>query len=273
MRKVILLLGAIAALFASFASADETKVTFTTLSGQRFENAIVSVYSPLEISVRTANGVTHVPFADLSPELRKQFGFDPSKLAAPTPSKKSDPVPGDVSQLAQKYRADIKELLRATPVSKITLSDSTREFFDGSRDLSLSMNQHASFIFAKWVQCIGLLVGSGLDDTGVDNVFRQQFTQEDLLRNTRRLAEARAIEQRLVRLDAPGAERMRRALDMLFSNYASVCELDTAPKSTNAADFSRDLRLRMECFTISLMVFSEEAKTFVDRSNALPGGK
>jgi hypothetical protein len=63
-------------LVAGAVFADDKSVTFTTLSGEKFENAIVTIASPLEISVRTRTGIAHIPFANLSPELRKQFGYD-----------------------------------------------------------------------------------------------------------------------------------------------------------------------------------------------------
>jgi hypothetical protein len=61
-------------LVAGAVFADDKSVTFTTLSGEKFEHAIVTIASPLEISVRTRTGIAHIPFANLSPELRKQFG-------------------------------------------------------------------------------------------------------------------------------------------------------------------------------------------------------
>jgi hypothetical protein len=60
---------------------DQVKVSFSTLSGERFENVTVKPYDPLEISVFTSTGVKHVRFAELSPDLQKQFGYDAEKAA------------------------------------------------------------------------------------------------------------------------------------------------------------------------------------------------
>jgi malonyl CoA-acyl carrier protein transacylase len=57
-------------------------ITFTTSRGEKFENVRVISQTPLEISIQTESGIARVPFADLSPELRAQFGYDHAKAVA-----------------------------------------------------------------------------------------------------------------------------------------------------------------------------------------------
>lgn len=55
--------------------------TIVTLSGSRYEKAIVTGLAPDAISVTHSSGVARIPFIDLSPEIQKQYGYDPLKAA------------------------------------------------------------------------------------------------------------------------------------------------------------------------------------------------
>jgi hypothetical protein len=169
---------------------------------------------------------------------------------------------------ALSYETEIRKLLGKTPVTDAAMTASARQFFSEANTVMLSMNQHAMFISAKWMQFINVLAGSGLNDQRLDNVFLKQFTQEDFLQNVRVLTDVRTVEESLNRSIVPGTERARRSLNMMFLNYASICELDRSPQSSDPVEFSREMRRRVEFFTISLKVFSEEMTSFATLANA-----
>jgi hypothetical protein len=63
------------------ARAEEPR-TITTLSGERFDNATVTGASVYGLSITHSGGVSFVRFENLSEDLRKQYGYDPARVAA-----------------------------------------------------------------------------------------------------------------------------------------------------------------------------------------------
>ncbi len=57
-------------------------VTFTTLSGEKYENVRIVSRTPLELTVQTAAGIARVPFSALAPDVRAQLGYDHAKAVA-----------------------------------------------------------------------------------------------------------------------------------------------------------------------------------------------
>lgn len=68
----------------ALAAADEAAkpITIVTLTGEKFERAIVTRVDVDAITVKHSTGIARIPFSNLSPELRSKFGFDPQRLAA-----------------------------------------------------------------------------------------------------------------------------------------------------------------------------------------------
>lgn len=81
MRFPALLCG-LCVLCASLFADDPKPTTIVTLSGARYEKAIVTALSPDAISITHSTGVARIPFTDLLPEIQKQYGYDPIKAAA-----------------------------------------------------------------------------------------------------------------------------------------------------------------------------------------------
>ena len=67
----------ILALSASIALADD----FKTTDGKEYKNVTVSRVEPDGIVISFSGGIVKIPFAELSLELQKQYGFDPQTAA------------------------------------------------------------------------------------------------------------------------------------------------------------------------------------------------
>jgi hypothetical protein len=74
---------ALACLFTSSAFA-QTPVTLTTILGKVYKDVVITKVEPDGLTVENSAGVEKVRFADLPPEIRKQFNFDPAQAAAYT---------------------------------------------------------------------------------------------------------------------------------------------------------------------------------------------
>jgi monoamine oxidase len=61
---------------------DPKPLTIITLSGEKFENGVVTRVEPDAVTITHSAGVARIPFSNLPPELRTQLGFDAEKLAA-----------------------------------------------------------------------------------------------------------------------------------------------------------------------------------------------
>jgi hypothetical protein len=61
------------------AFAADNERTIVTLNGTKYENATVSRVEPDGIRISHSDGATKIPFESLSPELQKEFGYDPEK--------------------------------------------------------------------------------------------------------------------------------------------------------------------------------------------------
>ena len=80
MRPLLLLL-ALGLFTVSITQAEEPR-TITTLTGERFEKATVTGASVYGLSITHSGGVTFVRFENLPDDLRKQYGYDPARVAA-----------------------------------------------------------------------------------------------------------------------------------------------------------------------------------------------
>ena len=63
--------------FASIALADD----FKTINGKEYKNATVSRIEPDGIVIRFSGGIVKLAFTELSPELQKQYHFNPQAAA------------------------------------------------------------------------------------------------------------------------------------------------------------------------------------------------
>ncbi len=61
------------------AFAADAERTIVTLDGTKYEQATVSRVEPDGIRISYSDGATKIPFEQLSPELQKEFGYDPEK--------------------------------------------------------------------------------------------------------------------------------------------------------------------------------------------------
>jgi ribosomal protein L12E/L44/L45/RPP1/RPP2 len=78
-KTVIPILLALVAIAVAYA---EEPRTITTLTGERFDKAIVTSITAYGISITHSRGVAFVRFADLPDDVRKHYGYDPVKIAA-----------------------------------------------------------------------------------------------------------------------------------------------------------------------------------------------
>src|SRR6266581_6819624 len=53
----------------------------TTLSGRKYSGATTTRAEPDGLVITFKNGVVKIPFADLPPEVRAKYGYDPAKAA------------------------------------------------------------------------------------------------------------------------------------------------------------------------------------------------
>jgi hypothetical protein len=100
----------------------------TTLRGEKFTNVIISRVEPDGIVVRKRDGIMKIYFSDLSPELRRKYGYDPEKAAElpaaealtqqPTAQQQGEQTGGD---------AKAKEMLEKTAmeVQPVTPTDTS----------------------------------------------------------------------------------------------------------------------------------------------------
>ncbi len=75
-------------------------VSFTTVDGVKFENATVTLDTPMQVKVVSDGGIERVNFARVPEELREKFGFDLEK--------------------ARQYLADQKATAEATKIRDTT---------------------------------------------------------------------------------------------------------------------------------------------------------
>jgi hypothetical protein len=61
---------------------DPKPATIVTLSGVKYEKAVVTGLAPDAISVTHSTGVARIPFTDLPVEIQKQYGYDAAKAIA-----------------------------------------------------------------------------------------------------------------------------------------------------------------------------------------------
>ena len=64
---------------AVHAFAADNERTIVTLDGTKYENATVSRVEPDGIRISHSDGATKILFESLSPEMQKEFGYDPEK--------------------------------------------------------------------------------------------------------------------------------------------------------------------------------------------------
>ena len=67
-----------AVLFAFAASADD----FRTIDGKEYKNVMVSRVEPDGIVIIFSRGIVKLPFAVLSPEIQKKYGYDEGQAKA-----------------------------------------------------------------------------------------------------------------------------------------------------------------------------------------------
>jgi hypothetical protein len=67
-----------AVLFAFAASADD----FRTIDGKEYKNVTVSRVEPDGIVITFSRGIVKLPFAELSPEIQKKYGYDEEQAKA-----------------------------------------------------------------------------------------------------------------------------------------------------------------------------------------------
>jgi hypothetical protein len=198
--------------------------------------------------------------------VQKQYGYDSAKAAAykaqlaeSEQAKHKDTTTNGSTELGAKYRDGVNAALARTVVTEVTDIPKVIEFLSESTALSSAMEQRATAIFTKWVDASSSLARSGLSETGDAKVFLKQFTQEEALENTRLLTDTRTVKDSLVGSRIHGTERLQLALNTLFTNYASICELDRTP-SAHPADFLYDLRIKMEFFGVNYLAYANEMK-------------
>ena len=80
--------------------------TIVTLSGAKYEKAIVSTVTPDAITVTHSTEVARIPFVDLPAEIQRQYGYDPTNAAAYQ------------AQLAEAQRAEAARLAPAAEQKK-----------------------------------------------------------------------------------------------------------------------------------------------------------
>ena len=70
-------LAILAALSASIALADD----FKTIDGKEYKNAKLSRVEPDGIVITFSGGIVKIPFAEMSPDIQKNYGYDPAAAA------------------------------------------------------------------------------------------------------------------------------------------------------------------------------------------------
>jgi hypothetical protein len=63
--------------FASIAFAED----FKTINGKEYKNAKLSRVEPDGIVITFSGGIVKIPFAEMSPEIQKKYGYDPAAAA------------------------------------------------------------------------------------------------------------------------------------------------------------------------------------------------
>ena len=77
--KFLVFVFTLAAAIQAFAADGER--TIVTLDGTKYEQATISRVEPDGIRIIYSDGATKIPFERLSPELQKEFGYDPAKAS------------------------------------------------------------------------------------------------------------------------------------------------------------------------------------------------
>jgi hypothetical protein len=81
--RMILSVAMIVYLSIGSAFADKTntvaKTNITTTSGMVYSNVVVQRVEPDGLIIKRSSGIMKIPFADLSPEIKETYGYDPVK--------------------------------------------------------------------------------------------------------------------------------------------------------------------------------------------------
>jgi hypothetical protein len=88
MKAIVFLLVVLVSLPAT--TFAEEPHSITTLSGERFDKATVTTVTVYGISITHARGVAFVPFANLPDTVRRQYGYDPAKIAAAVAAREAE---------------------------------------------------------------------------------------------------------------------------------------------------------------------------------------
>ena len=107
-------------------SAEEPRA-ITTLSGERFDKATVTAVNAYGISVSHEHRRCFVPFTNLPEDIRKQYGYDPAKVAAADAAAAAaqraerTAAPGfELSAPVAKYKVQLEKLVSQKELAPMT---------------------------------------------------------------------------------------------------------------------------------------------------------
>ena len=120
---------------AAIALAEDTNTTIT-IDGVTFENVRWGTVTPTTVSILHRTGAATIPLEKLPPELQKQFGYDPKKVAeSRVPEQKAEaPISGPPKATGTGGRKDPAEMMGIASMSSPRVATSI-VFVNKSKDV------------------------------------------------------------------------------------------------------------------------------------------